>query len=84
MQLRLDDVAGNYPSGFEIFVVQNGIRIAEYIYSSAQADPTARIISMPISRTNVSASDPNVFVQMRNMGGKGVLSSNLWALVRKR
>lgn len=84
VQIRLDDVAGNYPSGFEIFVVQNGTRIAEYIYSSAQADPTARIINMPISRTNVSASDPNVFVQMRNMGGKGVLSSNLWALVRKR
>jgi uncharacterized coiled-coil protein SlyX len=84
VQLRLDDVAGNYPSGFEIFVVQNGNRIAEYIYSSAQADPTARIVNMPISRTNVSASDPNVFVQMRNMGGKGVLSSNLWALVRKR
>ena len=83
-QIRLDDVAGNFPSGFEINAFIGGVQVAEYVYSSAQADPTARVINMPLSRVGITASNPQVILRIRNMGGKGILSSNVWALARKR
>ena len=83
-QIRLDDVAGNFPSGFEINAFIGGVKVAEYVYSSAQADPTARVINMPLSRVGITASNPEVILRIRNMGGKGILSSNVWALARKR
>ena len=77
----------DYLGTFEVEVRVNGELVTLYNHQSRLTDPS-RLVSVPISRPNITASPVNVVLRMRNATqgavSRGIAQSNMWAMSAKR
>jgi len=83
LSVTLDDPT-HYPAGFALEVLIGGTKVAEILKGTLNNNPGLRRYNLGLSRASVTGYPVVVTAQMKNAGGYGVNSSNLWALAAKR